>query len=110
MSAGIVRATDDSDSRRSYGHTMTTHHAQTTSDENLGTIALALGIAGFVPPLLILGSIAATVCGYLSRASARGRVGLVLGVIGIAAPFVALFVYCVILGYPWPIHRYHAGS
>jgi hypothetical protein len=32
-----------------------------------------------------------------------------LGVTGIVAPLLFLFVYCVVLGYPFPIHRYRAG-
>ena len=86
------------------------HHARHLEDTGLDTLALALGIAGFVPPFLILGSIGAIVCGCLARGSSRARVGIALGIVGLLAPLVALFVYCVVLGYPFPIHRYHAAS
>jgi hypothetical protein len=84
-----------------------------TSDR-LGTLSVALGVAGLLPIVPLLGSIAAIVCGLVARSrntappSERDRalVGVVLGTLGVLAPFVALFVYCVVLGYPFPIHRY----
>jgi hypothetical protein len=71
-----------------------------------------LGIAGLLPILPVLGSVAALVCGGLALSEAEpgerapARAGLVLGAVGLAAPLVFLFVYCVVLGYPFPIHRY----
>ena len=85
-----------------------------TSTENdaLATASVALGVAGLLPILPFLGSVAALVCGYthLGRAE-HGHdpawAGIALGWIGILAPVIALFVYCVVLGYPFPIHRHH---
>lgn len=79
-----------------------------------GTAAIVLGLAGLLPLLPLVGSIAAVVCGVLARDAPaperdRGRVGIVLGVLGLMAPVIALFVYCVVLGYPFPIHRYRPG-
>jgi hypothetical protein len=84
-------------------------------DDILGTVAVGLGIAGLLPILPLIGSVAALVCGYVARHadragahdSSRATVGIVLGWIGVAAPLVFLFVYCVVLGYPFPIHRYN---
>lgn len=78
---------------------------------HLGSISIALGVAGLLPVLPLVGSLAAIVCGWLARSSSseertRGTVGIVLGVVGVMAPLAALFVYCVVLGYPFPIHRY----
>ena len=79
-----------------------------------GTAAVVLGLAGLLPVLPLVGSIAAVVCGWLARDAPtperdRGRIGIVLGVLGLLAPVIALFVYCVVLGYPLPIHRYRPG-
>jgi hypothetical protein len=83
----------------------------------LGTLSVALGVAGLLPILPLLGSIGAIVCGALARAGGdagtsserdRALVGIVLGTLGVVAPLIALFVYCVVLGYPFPIHRYRA--
>ena len=79
-----------------------------------GTASVVLGLAGLLPVLPLVGSIAAVVCGWLARDAPapdrdRGRIGIVLGVLGLLAPVIALFVYCVVLGYPFPIHRYRAG-
>jgi hypothetical protein len=90
---------------------MTETRPTTTSSSSLATASLALGIAGLLPILLFVGSIGALGCGYaaLRRSSEqqdRARAGIVLGWVGVVAPLVALFVYCVLLGYPFPIHRY----
>lgn len=89
--------------------------SSTRQDDTLGTLAVALGVAGLLPVLPFIGSIAALVCGYLdlhqhpgAEGSGRARAGTVLGWIGVAAPVVFLFVYCVVLGYPFPIHRHHS--
>jgi hypothetical protein len=42
----------------------------------------------------------------LMKLGVRDRVQAAIGWIGVVAPLVALFVYCVLLGYPFPIHRY----
>jgi hypothetical protein len=97
---------------------MTTDTASATTSatrDNLATASLAFGIAGLLPVLPFLGSIAALVCGYAAgrdddTSGDRARIGLLLGWLGLAAPVVALFVYCVVLGYPFPIHRYRPDS
>ena len=77
----------------------------------LGLTSLLLGIAGLLPVLPLVGSVAAVACGAIAlgrpdddRSAAWG--GIVLGVVGVVAPLVALAVYCWVLGYPMPIHRY----
>jgi hypothetical protein len=96
--------------------TVETMTSQTPPNESrlFSQLAVGLGIAGLLPIPGIIASIAAIVCG--SRAlkddtSDRGqaRLGLCLGVLGVAAPLLFLTVYCVVLGYPFPIHRYRAG-
>lgn len=77
---------------------------------DLGTLALVLGVAGLLPLMPLVGSVAALVCGYAApRGDSRARAGVLLGWLGVLAPVVVLTVYCVVLGYPFPIHRYHAG-
>ncbi len=67
-----------------------------------------LGVLGLVPIPGLAASVAALVCGYCAgRDNERARAGIILGWIGVAAPVVLLFVYCVVLGNPFPIHRYH---
>lgn len=92
------------------------------ADDGLATVAVALGVAGLLPILPILGSLAAVVCGGLALSSIdatgpaaaasrhRAQGGIALGVVGLVAPLVALFVYCVVLGYPFPLHRYQPGG
>jgi hypothetical protein len=90
----------------------TTHH----DDSLLANLSIGLGVAGLLPILPVLGSLAAIVCGSLALPSApdgeRGRavVGISLGAVGVVGPLFALFVYCVVLGYPFPIHAYQPGS
>lgn len=92
----------------------TTTRSREASD-HLGTASLVLGVAGLLPVLPFVGSVAALVCGFLAQTSgstterSRGSAGIALGWVGIAAPLVVLFVYCVVLGYPFPIERY-SGS
>jgi hypothetical protein len=70
--------------------------------------ALLLGIAGLLPVLPIVGSLAAIICGYAAGAQdQRARAGILLGWFGLVAVTAGLLVYCVVLGYPFPIHRYH---
>ncbi len=85
----------------------------TTGRRSLGQLALALGIAGLLPVPGILASLAAIVCGRTALRdsgddSGSARLGLGLGILGALASFLVLFVYCVVLGYPFPIHRYRA--
>lgn len=92
--------------------TTTTAHGTTDDATTLATASLVLGVAGLLPVLPFLGSVAALVCGFAGRSRAggardRARAGIVLGWVGVAAPLVALLVYCVVLGYPFPIERYH---
>lgn len=81
----------------------------------LGTGSIVLGVAGILPLLPIIGSVAAVVCRLLALHEPspverqRGRVGIALGALGLLMPAVALFVYCVVLGYPFPLHRYRPG-
>jgi hypothetical protein len=59
--------------------------------------------------------LAAVVCAALSLHSGdpgprpRGLLGLALGIAGLIAPLAFLAVYCGLLGYPFPIHRYQPG-
>ncbi len=82
-------------------------------DTTLANAAVALSIAGLVVPLCIVGSIGGLICGYRARHNtgavtrSRATIGIVLGWLGVAAPVVLLFVYCVVLGHPFPIARYH---
>lgn len=91
------------------------HTSTREPSDQLGTTSLVLGVAGLLPILPILGSAAAIVCGFLAQTSgepterSRGKAGIAFGWIGLAGPVVALFVYCVVLGYPFPIHRYSGG-
>jgi hypothetical protein len=78
----------------------------THTDDTLGTISLALGVAGLLPLLPIIGSVAAIICGAVAGRGVRARVGIALGAFGLVAPLTVLFVYCVVLGYPFPIHRF----
>lgn len=88
------------------------------SNELLANLSLAFGVAGLLPILPLVGSLVAVGCGLtaLTRPSPsteerrRATVGVALGVVGLLAPIVALFVYCVVLGYPFPLHRYHPGG
>jgi hypothetical protein len=78
---------------------------------SLSGIAVGLGVAGLLPIPGIVASIAAVICGRRALRDEGGdpgqaRLGVTLGIVGIAAPIVLLFVYCVVLGYPFPIHRY----
>jgi hypothetical protein len=78
---------------------------------SLGTVSLVLGVAGLLPIPGLVGAIAAVVCGHVAAHDPRdnpthARTGMILGWLGIVAPIVFLFVYCVVLGYPFPIHRY----
>src|SRR5262245_54211859 len=71
-------------------------------------VSLALGVAGLLPILPLVGSLAALVLGWMSPVgdsgtrSRRAQAGMALGLIGLAAPLVALLVYCLVLGYPFP--------
>ncbi len=87
--------------------------ATTTKNQSLSGFAVGLGLAGLLPIPGIVASIAAIICGRGAlreepEASGRARLGITLGIIGLVAPLVILFVYCVLLGYPFPIHRYRA--
>jgi hypothetical protein len=82
-----------------------------THRHSLGTVALVLGLVGLLPIPGLLGAVAAVVCGHVAAHDPRdnpthARAGVILGWLGIAAPLVFLFVYCVVLGYPFPIHRF----
>lgn len=80
-----------------------------------------LGIVGLTPLLLPpIGSLAAIVCGVASpriagpdaqlRRANEARVGILLGVAGVALTAAAALVYFVVLGYPLPrVHRYSGG-
>ena len=73
---------------------------------------MGFGIAGLLPVPGIIASIAALVCGRCALRDEtsdhrQARLALWLGALGIAAPVLFLLVYCVVLGYPFPIHRYH---
>jgi hypothetical protein len=89
-------------------------HARTRSESDLGTASLVLGIAGLLPIPGFPAAVAATICGWVARSredrSGRATAGLWLGVLGVLAPVVLLLIYCVVLGYPFPIHRYHGTS
>lgn len=77
---------------------------------NLGDVALALGVAGLLPILPVVGSVAALACGYAAgRGDHRARAAVLIGWIGVLAPVAALVIYCGVLGYPFPIHRYSPG-
>jgi hypothetical protein len=90
---------------------MADEHVPTRSDSDLGTASLALGIAGLLPIPGFPAAVAAAICGWVARSrddrSGRATAGLCLGLVGVLAPVVILFVYCVVLGYPFPIHRHH---
>jgi hypothetical protein len=79
----------------------------------MSTVAVGLGVAGLLPIPGIVASIAAVICGghalHDDRSDGQARLAVWLGVAGIVAPLVILFVYCVVLGYPFPIHRYQPG-
>jgi hypothetical protein len=89
---------------------------RTTGGGSLATVALALGIAGLLPVLPVLGSLAAVACGTLAVRTGtvgdRGRAaaGLVLGIVGLLGPLMFLLVYCGILGYPFPIEPYRPNQ
>lgn len=96
--------------------TVETMTAQTPSkgSPSISQLAVGFGIAGLLPIPGIIASLAAIVCG--SRAlkddssdHSQARLALWLGALGIAAPLLLLLVYCVVLGYPFPIERYHAN-
>lgn len=80
---------------------------------DLGQLALGLALAGLLPIPGPAASLAAIVCGLAARRarSPQSRsaawAAVALGAFQIAGPLLALFVYCVVLGYPFPIHRYH---
>lgn len=82
------------------------------------TVSIAFGAAGLLPVLPFVGSLVAVVLGGLAlhdagdapATRARARIGLTLGIIGVAAPLIALVVYCGVLGYPFPIHRYRPSG
>ena len=85
--------------------------------DGLASVSLALGIAGLLPLLPFVGSLAAVICGHLALRDAadgasrsRARAGAALGWLGVLVPVVALAVYCLALGYPFPIHRYNGGA
>ena len=57
------------------------------------------------------------ICGHLALRSAgngasrsRARAGAALGWFGLLLPVVALSIYCLVLRYPFPIHRYGGGA
>lgn len=80
---------------------------------DLGQLALGLALAGLLPIPGPAASLAAIVCGLTARRAdpprsrSAARAAIALGAFQIAGPLLALFVYCVVLGYPFPIHRYH---
>jgi hypothetical protein len=84
----------------------------TSPPRSMANVALALSLAGLVPIPGIVASIAAVVCGRVAMNDAavedrsRARLATFLGLVGIVLPLLVLFVYCVLLGYPFPIHRY----
>jgi hypothetical protein len=82
-----------------------------THRHSLGTVALVLGVAGLLPIPGLVSAIGAVVCGHVAARDpddnpTHARTRVILGWLGIAAPLVFLFVYCLVLGYPFPIHRY----
>ena len=84
-----------------------------TPSRPLSAVAIGLGVAGLLPIPGMPASIAAVICGghalHDDRSDGQARLAVWLGVTGIVAPLLFLFVYCVVLGYPFPIHRYRAG-
>jgi len=94
--------------------------APPTAEPGLGTAnaSIAFGAAGLLPVLPLLGSVVAIVLAIVAMRGpidapvtrSHARVGLVLGAIGVLAPIVALVVYCGVLGYPFPIHRYRPSG
>jgi hypothetical protein len=93
---------------------MTDTRTTTSVHGSLGTVSAVLGGLGLLPIPGFAASVAAIVCGGIAlrrdpepSERARARAGVALGTLGVALPVLALFVYCVVLGYPFPIHRYH---
>lgn len=85
----------------------------TETPRSLAPVAFGLSIAGFVPIPGVIASIAAVICGGVALSDAasaaertQARLAVLLGVVGVALPLLFLLVYCVVLGYPFPIHRY----
>jgi hypothetical protein len=81
----------------------------------LANLSIGLAIVGLLPVLPLIGSLAATVCAAIAYrcgdqcARSRSSVGLALGILGLVAPLAFLLVYCGLLGYPFPLHRYRPG-
>jgi hypothetical protein len=84
--------------------------AENQPASDLATTSVVLGVAGLLPVPGLPAAIAAAICGGIARSrhdrSGRATAGLWLGVVGVLAPLLFLFVYCVVLGYPFPIQRY----
>lgn len=116
----IPRTGDDTARTASHNRAMTTNTPPAIThdpdDSLLANVSIGLGVAGLLPILPILGSLAAIVCGAAALPASssgdrsRAVVGISLGIVGVAGPLLALFVYCVVLGYPFPIHPYRPGS
>jgi hypothetical protein len=96
--------------------TSTNPSARSRSDDTTANASIAFGAAGLLPVLPFIGSVVALVLGIVALqprdaiddgTRSRARIGVTLGVIGILAPVVVLIVYCGVLGYPFPIHRYN---
>jgi hypothetical protein len=87
------------------------HHRADASDDALATASVILGVLGLLPIPGLPASVAAMVCGGIALArdgrSGRATAGLCLGVLGALLPIAFLVLYCGVLGYPFPIHRYH---
>ena len=88
--------------------------ATTQRNHSLGNLALGLGLAGLLPIPGLAASIAAIICGRLAARergpdAVQARLGFWLGIVQVAAPVVFLLIYCVVLGYPFPLHRYHGA-
>jgi hypothetical protein len=86
------------------------HHPANATDDTLATASVILGVLGLLPVPGLPAAIAAMICGGVAWArdgrSGRATAGLLLGLVGVLLPVAFLVVYCGILGYPFPIHRY----
>lgn len=89
---------------------MSNERTEGRPEGSLATVSLVLGVAGLLPIPGLPAAVAAAICGGVARSHdrrcGRAAAGFWLGVIGVIAPLVALLVYFVVLGYPFPIRRY----
>ncbi len=80
-------------------------------------LSLWLGVAGLLPLLPVLGSLAAVLCAAMALRDDpthedrhHAVTGLALGILGLLAPVAFLILYCWWLGYPFPIHPYRGPA